>query len=488
MQSLLLARSSATRSLVFNSARYYATKKPRVPNSPKPIANEPAAPPPPATEPEVEVQNASSSLPSLDISPAVEEEPKQRTGARSSKDSLSSIERKRRFMGRVSLAALLLGAAVQTWYMGREWDEDELKDKRLKSEIIEASRWGRTTHRFKNLFGTFTEPLWEELLPPPLPAGHQKPYTLLVSIDDLLVTSTWDRQHGWRTAKRPGVDYFLGYLSQFFEVVVFTTQYHYTAMPIIEKLDPYQFFIAYKLFRDATRSVNGTPVKDLTYLNRDLSKVILLDTHPEHCSAQPENAVILPKWTGDPKDKGLVAIIPFLESIGIYKPADVRPILESYRGKDIPLEYAKAEALAKQKHIEEHNKKGVSASTFTLSTLFGGSSSPAKSSPVPLTYLEQKRLEAQLQYKEERAYIEKNKDTFEKMIKDEQEAMAKQMPSTFWGAAAAMMGPPPGSEPPPAATSTPATPSTPPPATTTTVPSAFGILSGAGAGQTKSAH
>lgn len=32
-------------------------------------------------------------------------------------------------------------------------------------------------------------------------------------------------------------------------------------MPIIEKLDPYQFFISYKLFRDATRAVNGQPVK-----------------------------------------------------------------------------------------------------------------------------------------------------------------------------------------------------------------------------------
>lgn len=34
-----------------------------------------------------------------------------------------------------------------------------------------------------------------------------------------------------------------------------------TALPIIEKLDPYQFFIAYKLFRDATKSINGQPVK-----------------------------------------------------------------------------------------------------------------------------------------------------------------------------------------------------------------------------------
>jgi len=38
----------------------------------------------------------------------------------------------------------------------------------------------------------FVEPAWSELLPPPYPPPHQKPYTLLLSIDDLLVTSTWD--------------------------------------------------------------------------------------------------------------------------------------------------------------------------------------------------------------------------------------------------------------------------------------------------------
>jgi hypothetical protein len=38
----------------------------------------------------------------------------------------------------------------------------------------------------------FSKPIWQELLPPMLPPPHQKPYTLLLSIDDLLVTSTWD--------------------------------------------------------------------------------------------------------------------------------------------------------------------------------------------------------------------------------------------------------------------------------------------------------
>lgn len=104
-------------------------------------------------------------------------------------------------------------------------------------------------------------------------------------------------------------------------------------MPIIEKLDPYRFFTMYHLFRESTKSVNGEPVKvrrpsllthscccltlhsrqDLSYLNRDLSKVIVIDTHPEHVRTHPGNAIVMPKWTGQPGDRGLVAMIPFLE-------------------------------------------------------------------------------------------------------------------------------------------------------------------------------
>lgn len=347
-------------------------------------------------------------------------------------------------LARAALGVFLVGAGVETWMMGREWDEEELKAKRMKPEDAPSTRWGRTKARFTSFFDFFTEPIWPELLPGPHPAIPQKPYTLLISIDDLLVTSTWDRQYGWRTAKRPGVDYFLGYLSQFFEVVIFTTQYNYTAQPILDKLDPYQFFISYRLYRDACRSINGQPVKDLTYLNRDLSKVILLDAHPEHVSPNPENAIIFSKWTGDPKDRGLVAMIPFLESIGIFKPPDVRPILNAYHGKDIALEYAKKEAEMKSKHIEdwEKNKKGHLANSFTLSSLFGSS---GQTSPIPPTYLEQKRREAQLQYKEEQAYIAANKENFERLIKEDQEAMAREMAgSTFWGAIESMvLGTPP---------------------------------------------
>ncbi|OBZ69462.1 Mitochondrial import inner membrane translocase subunit TIM50 [Grifola frondosa] len=150
-------------------------------------------------------------------------------------------------------------------------------------------------------------------------------------------------------------------------------------------------------------------------------------------------------------------MIPFLESIAMYKTPDVRPILTAYQGKNVPIEYAKKEAEAKRKFIEEweHSRKGLSRGGFTLSGLFGGSAQQT-ASPVPLTYIEQKRLEAQQQYLEEQAYLNANKENFDKMIKAEQDAMAREMPSTFWGAAQAMLTgvpPPPkeGAEAPPAA-------------------------------------
>lgn len=330
---------------------------------------------------------------------------------------------------------------MQVVYLGRDWETDELKERKETVEEAPSGRWERTKSRFWELFDSFNKPQWPELLPPPLPAPHQKPYTLLLSLDDLIITSTWDRQQGWRTAKRPGVDYFLAYLSQFYEIVIFTTQHHYTAMPIIEKIDPYNFFIAYRLYREATRSVDGKIVKDLSYLNRDLSKVILLDTHPEHVSSHPENAIIIPKWTGAPGDKGLIAMIPFLESIAIYKSPDVRPILQAYAGKDIPIEYAEKEAEAKRKHIEEWKSKarGLSKGGFTLSGMFGGPSESSRS-PIPLTYLEQKRLEAQRQYKEEQLYIVTHKAEFERLLEEDRQAMAREMGGSLWGMLDAMAG------------------------------------------------
>ncbi|KAF8324887.1 HAD-like domain-containing protein [Cantharellus anzutake] len=383
----------------------------------------------------------SSILPSLDFT---SEEPlhPQTTGARSAGQSLSSIERKKKIYSRVGIAMIGLGLIGSYIYAGREWGEKE----KIPKGAEKSGFFGRASARISRNFDYFDKPAWDELLPPPLPPPHGRPYTLILSLDDLLVASMWDRENGWRTAKRPGVEYFIGYLSQWFEVVVFTSQISFTAIPILEKLDPYNLYISYKLFRESTRSVDGRIVKDLSYLNRDLSKVIAIGTQPDHLHLHPENAIILPKWRGDHQTKGgLVGLIPFLESIAIHKTEDVRPVLKAYAGKDVAVEYAKKEAESKKKHIEEWERQGGNKSVvggFTMSSLFGSSSGtrPTKKGPPP-TYLEAKRAEAQEYYRQELAYFKAQEPQMQKMIEEERERQTKEMSGSLFDVIMGQSGP-----------------------------------------------
>lgn len=101
-----------------------------------------------------------------------------------------------------------------------------------------------------------------------------------------------------------------------------------------------------------------TSVQDLSFLNRDLSKVILMDTVPAHASKQPENAIILPKWKGDPTDKDLVSYIPFLEFLATYETKDTREMLKGYEGKHIPTEFARRDAILRERALKEQAESG----------------------------------------------------------------------------------------------------------------------------------
>lgn len=84
--------------------------------------------------------------------------------------------------------------------------------------------------------------------------------------------------------------------------------------------------------------------------------MIILDTVPAHAKRQPENAIILPKWQGN-KDKSLVALIPFLEYVAGMGIDDVRPVIKSFEGTDIPVEFAKRQKAMREKFEKELAEK-----------------------------------------------------------------------------------------------------------------------------------
>lgn len=61
----------------------------------------------------------------------------ERTGARSSKGSLSSLERKRRLLGRATLAVLGIALGAGAVSLGNEWEPEELRAKKLVSDYVD---------------------------------------------------------------------------------------------------------------------------------------------------------------------------------------------------------------------------------------------------------------------------------------------------------------------------------------------------------------
>lgn len=157
----------------------------------------------------------------------------------------------------------------------------------------------------------------------------------MLDLENTLVSSTWDRKHGWRHAKRPGVDKFLHDLAQYYEIVLYSPSIDAVAHPVVEALDK-DGCIMHRLYRDATYYHNGFHVKDLKSLNRNVNRMVVLDDDPEEVQFNKEN-VIRVKPYSDPMnrtDNTLARITPFLIEIARENYNDIPALLRQYQGMD----------------------------------------------------------------------------------------------------------------------------------------------------------
>lgn len=200
----------------------------------------------------------------------ITEDPNSGPGRRdedSPKESyISSIDQRRQARARyLYLAAAAFGVGAFLW-LGREWEDDvETKAHPDAPNGMSPLAWyKRFTERLSGQFKHYAEPKFEKIMPdPPSDPAQRMPYTLVLSMEDLLVHSEWTRQDGYKVAKRPGVDYFIRYLLQYYELVIFTTVQQANGEPVWKSLDPYN--LCFPIFRDGTRYINGEHVKVCLY-------------------------------------------------------------------------------------------------------------------------------------------------------------------------------------------------------------------------------
>lgn len=212
-------------------------------------------------------KDGKKNLPAFDLTEASEDGP----GGRGPRGELptsaytTSAERKRLRMANYMYAAFAASALAGTIYLGRNWETEEEEVKHATeapSGWNLGLMWARAKARLFDQLNYYNEPAFPKLLPDVDPI-FERPYTLVLSLEDLLIHSEWTREHGWRMAKRPGVDYFLRYLSQYFELVIWTSQPMGMAEQVIRKFDPFHI-VMWPLFREATLYENGEYVKVFT--------------------------------------------------------------------------------------------------------------------------------------------------------------------------------------------------------------------------------
>ena len=128
----------------------------------------------------------------------------------------------------------------------------------------------------------------EPLLPPSRVPGKK---TLVLDLDETLVHSGFKQEPQTKLVVpvnldgkivmvyvnvRPGVQEFLDRAAEMYEVIVFTASLAKYADPLLDKVDVYSR-VSGRLFRESCLLQNGTYVKDLSRLGRDLKDVLIID-------------------------------------------------------------------------------------------------------------------------------------------------------------------------------------------------------------------
>ena len=191
-----------------------------------------------------------------------------------------------------------------------------------------------------------------------LPPTKQNVYTLVIDLDTVC-HSTWSRKEGFERTMRPHYNEFIKRMfSSGWEIVIFgqCEDYDWMESPDFAKLDGKGFIQNYLWNKDCYY-FNGHRCKDLNRLGRDLKHVIAIDSDPRSIQINPENGLMLNKWTPEKEkekpDNSLLQLIEFLEYLAKAEVADVRQVLAAYRGKDIAQEFRKRYFAAVQAQLQQ---------------------------------------------------------------------------------------------------------------------------------------
>ena len=159
---------------------------------------------------------------------------------------------------------------------------------------------------------------------------------------------------------RPGVEYFIKTVAKYYEIVIFTASLSNYASPLLDILDKNND-IKFRLFRENCTYINGTYIKELKRLNRNLKDLVIVDNSPLAYTFDIDNGLPIKTWYDDKNDTELYKIINILEFLSTTN--DVRYYIKKFVKRN---EIIYNEALNLIKTFGEKNIKNLDNTSLNI--------------------------------------------------------------------------------------------------------------------------
>lgn len=194
-----------------------------------------------------------------------------------------------------------------------------------------------------------------------VPPGTPAPPLLVVDLEKTLIGSVYDAQHGWRHAKRPGLDQFINQLSQYYEIAIVSENDLGAVQEVLAAIDPEG---KCHKFGNNVLQMRGTQyIKRLDFMNREMRKIILVDDNPNSVDGFEANTLLVKPYTDveDKRDRVLLDLVPLLQAM-VHESGpntDFRRVINKLGTHDAQEAAIEYQVRLRQKKEEEWNRKNV---------------------------------------------------------------------------------------------------------------------------------
>ena len=170
---------------------------------------------------------------------------------------------------------------------------------------------------------------------PLIPFSSIKPYTLVIYLEENIVYIPKGTNNIYL---RPFLKDFLQNISEFYELLVFSSGIRSYADQIIDFIEKEEKYFAYRLYRENANYYNKSYYLDINKLGRDIKRIVVIDNHFDY----ENNGILIESFIDENEniknDKILIYLSEMLINIANEGYDDIREGLKIYKNEFIRYE------------------------------------------------------------------------------------------------------------------------------------------------------